>query len=142
RSFVGKSTQVVQVAATSLSWGNLPGAADGSDTAHVVLRSGDVIEGAIERLDGETQQISVTQADSMRPIALGDIQQLVLMAASEPQVTTVVADEQPSAPLYQIVTADGWHFQGRWLGVDGDHLRMQVTGIEEPVAVSLRRLES
>ncbi len=142
RSFVGNSTQVVHLAATSLSWGNLPGSGHGSDTAHVVLRTGDAIEGLIEQLDVESQQISLKQPDRTRPIALGDIQQLVLIAAVELQAAAGVADEQPSAPLYQIFTTDGWNFQGRWLGVDGDHLRMQVTGIDEPVAVPLRRLES
>ena|GEM_PF-577745 len=141
RSFVGAATQVLQLTATSLSWGDLPGASSGSESTRVVLRSGDELEGAIERLDEATQQVVLQQPSGARSIALGDIHQLVLTARAEPQAAAVAA-EPLAAPRFQIVTADGWHLQGEWLGVNAEHLRLQVDGIDAPVAVPLTRLQS
>lgn len=140
RSFVGETTQVMHLAATPFVWSELPGLDHASDSAPVVLRSGEVVAGEIERLDETMQQIQLKHSSGERLIAFQDIQQLILNPVNELPPGHTTADES-AAPLFQIDTADDWHIQGYWLGVDLDQFRLKVEGIAEPVAVPLGQLQ-
>ncbi len=142
RLVTSEGTRATRLTASTFSWDSLAAAATVGGAPQIVLNSGKTIQASIKRLDTAGRILSFQQQNASHEISLDQIQQLILAVPAEPEDVAAVAENRRTQQLHQLFTNDGGYFQGQWLGVEEDHLRMRVAGIEEPVRVPLTRLES
>jgi peroxiredoxin len=142
-------TQLDQLSAMALDWNpqSVTAAIGGGPhlelgSPHLVLDSGQIIQGDIQEFNVATATVSVEQTDTTQSYPLDQIEQLILPSPTTSNSVPIAAEAQATAELYHLVTGDGWSLRGRWLGVEADRIVFQVSGVDDPVQVLLHRLES
>ena len=110
---------------------------DDRPLTRLIARDGRVLEAEVESFDADTDELVLEKASGGARIKLDDVGEIILPRAAAGEEVT----DHPGASL-RAVLASGCTVAGMLLAVDGDAVRLQVAGIDDPLSLPLADLVS